>query len=195
MNVVAHKIEEVFSIFRDSEISTCSGDLAKLQIRIGCEHLADLRNPGDTHFYVELSDVSLLEFDPWMKPSDAPKRIFKHHVEFLNAKMDIINAKVARDLVVVACDQIEEERDYEGGNLRIVARNVRVLDQDKAEISLFDLDALSRKYWSLVDKEDSAHPFQTVGKWILIILFFPISLLFVAYFKQKKGKKEYGRKR
>ncbi|MFT7156387.1 MAG: preprotein translocase subunit SecG [Parvicella sp.] len=28
-------------------------------------------------------------------------------------------------------------------------------------------------------------------KWILIILFFPLSLIFVAYYKQKKAKKEY----
>jgi len=28
-------------------------------------------------------------------------------------------------------------------------------------------------------------------KWILIILFFPLSLIFVAYYKQKRAKKEY----
>lgn len=33
--------------------------------------------------------------------------------------------------------------------------------------------------------------FITILKWILIILFFPISLLFVAYFKQQKAKKAY----
>jgi len=27
--------------------------------------------------------------------------------------------------------------------------------------------------------------------WILIILFFPLSLIFVAYYKQQKAKKEY----
>lgn len=27
--------------------------------------------------------------------------------------------------------------------------------------------------------------------WILIILFFPMSLIFVAYYKQQKAKKEY----
>jgi hypothetical protein len=32
---------------------------------------------------------------------------------------------------------------------------------------------------------------RTLIKWILIILFFPLSLLFVAYFKQRKAKKEY----
>jgi hypothetical protein len=31
----------------------------------------------------------------------------------------------------------------------------------------------------------------TIFKWILIILFFPLSLLFVAYFKQQQSKKEY----
>lgn len=28
-------------------------------------------------------------------------------------------------------------------------------------------------------------------KWILIILFFPLSLIFVAYYKQKREKKTY----
>jgi hypothetical protein len=28
-------------------------------------------------------------------------------------------------------------------------------------------------------------------KWILITLFFPLSLIFVGYYKQKKAKKEY----
>ena len=28
-------------------------------------------------------------------------------------------------------------------------------------------------------------------KWILIMLFFPLSLIFVAYYRQKKAKKEY----
>jgi preprotein translocase subunit YajC len=32
---------------------------------------------------------------------------------------------------------------------------------------------------------------QTILKWILMILFFPLSLLFVAYFRQRKAKKEY----
>ncbi|MEL6811952.1 MAG: hypothetical protein AAFP76_11500 [Bacteroidota bacterium] len=30
-------------------------------------------------------------------------------------------------------------------------------------------------------------------KWILIILFFPVSLIFVAYYNQKKAKKAYYR--
>lgn len=28
-------------------------------------------------------------------------------------------------------------------------------------------------------------------KWILLVLFFPMSLLFVAYFRERKAKKEY----
>jgi len=31
-------------------------------------------------------------------------------------------------------------------------------------------------------------------KWILIILFFPLSLVFVGYYKQKKAKKEYAKR-
>ena len=36
---------------------------------------------------------------------------------------------------------------------------------------------------------------RTILKWIFIILLFPISLLFVAYFKQKKASKEKYRNR
>jgi len=35
------------------------------------------------------------------------------------------------------------------------------------------------------------HLIWNIFKWILIILFFPLSLIFVAYYKQKKAKKEY----
>ena len=31
----------------------------------------------------------------------------------------------------------------------------------------------------------------TIIKWVFIILFFPLSLVFVGYYKQKKAKKEY----
>jgi len=31
----------------------------------------------------------------------------------------------------------------------------------------------------------------TIIKWILIILFFPLSLVVVGYYKQKKAKKDY----
>jgi preprotein translocase subunit SecG len=31
----------------------------------------------------------------------------------------------------------------------------------------------------------------SIFKWILIIIFFPLSLIFVAYYRQKKAKKEY----
>lgn len=31
---------------------------------------------------------------------------------------------------------------------------------------------------------------KVILKWILVILFFPISLLFLAYFKQKKANRE-----
>lgn len=30
-----------------------------------------------------------------------------------------------------------------------------------------------------------------IFKWILIILFFPLSLIFVGYYKQKRAKKEH----
>ncbi len=33
-----------------------------------------------------------------------------------------------------------------------------------------------------------------IGIWILLILFFPMSLIFVAYYKQQKAKKEYDKK-
>lgn len=33
-----------------------------------------------------------------------------------------------------------------------------------------------------------------IFKWILIILFFPISLIFVAFYRQKKAKKDYWNK-
>lgn len=33
--------------------------------------------------------------------------------------------------------------------------------------------------------------FLTVLKWILIILFFPMSLIFVAYYKQREARKTY----
>lgn len=33
--------------------------------------------------------------------------------------------------------------------------------------------------------------FKTILKWILIVLFFPFSLLFIAYFRQKKAGQEY----
>jgi len=31
----------------------------------------------------------------------------------------------------------------------------------------------------------------TILKWLIVILLFPISLLFIAYFNQKKSKKAY----
>lgn len=34
---------------------------------------------------------------------------------------------------------------------------------------------------------------KTLLKWSLIILFFPMSLIFVAYYKQKKAKQAYYR--
>lgn len=32
---------------------------------------------------------------------------------------------------------------------------------------------------------------KVILKWVFIILFFPLSLLFVAYFRQRKAKREY----
>ncbi|SFW57533.1 hypothetical protein SAMN05660313_02594 [Cellulophaga fucicola] len=36
--------------------------------------------------------------------------------------------------------------------------------------------------------------FSNILKWILIILFFPLSLIFIAYYKQKKEKSTYWEK-
>ena len=36
--------------------------------------------------------------------------------------------------------------------------------------------------------------FGNIIKWIFIIIFFPISLVFVAYYRQKKERKEYRNK-
>ncbi|WP_298423427.1 hypothetical protein [uncultured Kordia sp.] len=81
--------------------------------------------------------------------------------------------------------------------LEIIKNAIRYnsYEVDAAHQLLRNKTATFTQYQELIGEKtaskESENIFSTILKWIGIILFFPMSLIVVAYYKNKKAKKEY----
>lgn len=152
MDNLMNNIRDVFSIFHDGGIIDFTGDLNKLTLKIQCNYLAELISPKFENFYIELTDIKKLDFDPWMNPIDLTKRVFDNYKDYLKANLDIISAGVKDDDVLITCYQHNTDLDYCGGNLTISANEVKVYDHDNNLITIEQLDSVCRLYWNKFGK-------------------------------------------
>jgi len=152
MSTVLNDIRDLFSIFHDGGIVDCRGDLNKLFLSVQCNYLAELINPRYENFYIELIDITKLDFEPWMNPFELDKIEFNDHEEFLKVGLEILSAEIKDNCVLVACNQHDINLDYCGGHLMVSANIVTVYDHDINLLTIDELDSLCNLYWDKVSK-------------------------------------------
>jgi len=63
---ISEQISDVFSGFHDGGITSCEPINDGYRFTIYCEYIAKRLNPEFKFFYVEIFDVLLISFDPWL---------------------------------------------------------------------------------------------------------------------------------
>ena len=152
MSTVQNDIRDIFSIFHDGGIVDCEGDFDKLTLTIQCNYLAELINPDFENFFVDLIGINKLEFDPWTNPIHLEKRDFRSHEEYLKVDLEILSAEIKDDFVLITCNQHDTDLDFCGGNLMISANGFKLFDHNNKQMTMDQLDSISRTYWDNASK-------------------------------------------
>ncbi|MDD2346531.1 MAG: hypothetical protein PHY85_10385 [Bacteroidales bacterium] len=147
MSTVLNDIRDIFSIFHDGGIVDCKGDFNKLTLTIQCNYLAELINPDFENFYLDLTEINKLDFDPWMNPIDLEKIDFDSHEDYLKVDLEILSAEIKDDSIIVTCNQHDTDLDFCGGILMISAKNFNLYDHKMTPMTIDQLDLICRKYW------------------------------------------------
>ncbi len=148
----SNKIVEIFSCFHEGTVAGFSGDYKLLSLRIDCNYLAKKVNRSYNHFFVELSDVSQIELIPWSAPGEKPAQKIGDPDKIFVSELEIVSAEIADGIAIIACLQLVKESV--AANLLIKAALARVLDQQKNEISIRDLQKWSRGYWEEMEDDE-----------------------------------------
>lgn len=146
-------IRDIFSILHDGTISAWTGDKNVLMLTVECQYLAGRINKSFDRFFLELSEIDKLTLDPWTNSVDIPSNMKIDFADIFKAELEIMSADVKDDFVLVTCLQFDTSYDYNGGNLSIRCKKIKVFDQNKKELTIEQLGGLSRNYWSELSKK------------------------------------------
>jgi hypothetical protein len=139
---VLDELEYLFGIFHDGGIDSWEGTPDQMTLCIGCRYLAQKIDPSFDDFYVELTDVNLLEFKPWTD-ADAEQQCITDPDEIFQGDLEIADTVN----VTVLCYP-KDAPFYPGGSLYIRAKAFRLYDQNKNEMTLERLREISADYWN-----------------------------------------------
>ncbi|CAG5079966.1 hypothetical protein [Parvicella tangerina] len=138
--VMTNKLAEIFSIFHDGGIDEINVDGNSMEITIGCAYLAQMENEEYKNFYLSLENVTTFEFHTW------DDEIFTDIPTMVNFWPEIMTAEIEKETIKVVCN-IDTENKRTGGLLWIKANLVSLKNHKKAELSINQLETMSRNYW------------------------------------------------
>ena len=141
-------IVDIFSILHDGVISSWAGDKNAMTLTVECRYLAESIDKSFDRFYVELSQVSELLFITWPNHVDIQAQTLTEPNDIFKAELELLSAEIKEGKVVIACNQHDSNFDYCGGNLTIICNKIKIFDQNKYELTIDELDKISKKYWN-----------------------------------------------
>lgn len=135
------KIVEVLSALQESWMEEMRLENGDLNIKVDCAHLAEIIDPAYKYFYLVLKNVDDFYFEPWDEDETRVNTV--KEVQLL--KPDIINVEAEESGYVKVYSNCTNV--YSGGNLFILANDIKIFDEDFAEVSMVRIMELSEKYW------------------------------------------------
>lgn len=146
-------IRDIFSILHDGLISGWKGDKDLLTLTVECEYLAKEIDEAFDKFYIDLFNVDKIELAPWTNPIGLPTVVKTDFADMFKAELEILSADIKDDVVVVTCNQHDTRFDYYGGNLTISCKKIKIVDQNKHELTVDQLEEICKKYWDKWSKK------------------------------------------
>lgn len=147
MNVLEN-IRDAFSIFHDGEIKSWNGNFEKLTLTIECKYLAEKLNNSFSDFYFEFYHVKDLCFLSWSNQIDLDSTTVKKIEDLFKLKLEILSSDINDGKVKIDCKHSDLSVDYYGGELFISSKEFHVLDQERHELSIDQLDEICNDYWN-----------------------------------------------
>ena len=139
---------DIISIFHDGTISAYSGDKDHLTMTVDCQYLAEQIDSRFDKFFIQLTKVEELDLTTWPRNKSDLARTLTELDHVFKADLEILNVNQnEKGVKAISCLQLDPDFDYSGGDLRIIAEEIRIFDQSKNEISVDQLLGLAKKYW------------------------------------------------
>jgi hypothetical protein len=142
------KILDTLATLQEGLIEEMKLEDGNLNLKVECSHLADLINTSFSYFYIVLKNTKDVYFHPW----DEEETTITSIREIQLLKPDILNIeKTETDYIKIYSNCLNV---YSGGNLYVLADDIRIFDEDLKEMTLAELEELSDKYWLSANKAE-----------------------------------------
>ena len=94
-------IEDIFSILHDGTIESYIGNKNKLTLKISCVYLAEQINKSFEYFYVELTEIDILELFTWRSLMEEEQQTLINLKDIFKFELEIIDANIEDNIVII----------------------------------------------------------------------------------------------
>jgi len=157
MNIEGREnVRDIFSIFHDGTIRSCTLNEGDLTLDIEIEYLAARVKPEFRKFEVRLFGVSNVRFSTWPSDLKSDPVVITDTQQIFAADLEILEGNLKEDEIEVVCNQHSLEFAYCGGELRFRCLCAGVMDEGGRDYSIEELSALCEGYWDDWSRENQA---------------------------------------
>jgi hypothetical protein len=134
------QISRVLYLFHDGTISLIERRISDVIIQVEIDYLAEIINSEYCYFTLTLSQCEEIYFKYWLND------FTEYDLETIS-KLDLeINKAENKDgYILVSC--MISNPEIVGGDLLIKTTSIKINDQNETEITLEELETLTKKYW------------------------------------------------
>lgn len=140
-------VRDIFSIFHDGTISSCTVNGDELTLEIAIQYLAERVKPEFRKFKIRLFGVSSVRFSTWPSDLKSEPAVLTDIQRIFEADLEILEGNLNDDEIEVVCNQCSAELAYCGGELRFRCLGAEVMDESGRVFSIEELNELCKGYW------------------------------------------------
>ena len=88
-----------------------------------------------------------------MNPPDLQQITIVEASDIFQAELEILSAEIENDFVKITCLQANTGFKYSGGTLLLSCKAIKILDQDRRELTINEFDQICKEYWEECSKK------------------------------------------
>lgn len=140
-------IRDIFSIFHDGCIVASALQGEALMLDIDIQYLSEKISPEFNGFTVSLYGFTNASFSTWPSDLKSEPEVIRNISVIFNPELEILEASLSQNKVVVICNQHSSKYDYCGGELSFNITSAEVKDPSGKSYTISELDDLCNSYW------------------------------------------------
>lgn len=147
---ISEQISDVFTGFHDGTIMSCRGIENGYRFTVDCLYLAGRLNPDFEVFYVDVFDVVLISFDPWI--AEGQEIASETTFEDIFLYEPEIGYSDEKNGEIIMSFRIDDVNAYVGATVTFTSSKIVLYDQNNQILELDDFFRLVRSYWDSFGK-------------------------------------------